>query len=705
MSLRPPEAYTAITDELARLATCEAASKFLSVISRLGLNCMPHPGQLAAASSASIPPGADERRNIGIWQPVVQNGITGYVRMSSAEDTLWSRTDKIPPKNKLKRRIVFLGESAARGYFYDPHTNCATVLEGILQTVDGGWEVIDLARTGMLQGQLLHVLRASTAFQPDAVVLFAGNNWMPFQDLSWIEIAELANKIESAGSWLPVRPYLEAKVRGRTRSLLKHLNDVSVHLGIPVVIVVPEFNLKDWRTHGLDLPFLGADTRRWLEVRICLEEAAAKHDRGRTAELAAEMTAIDGASTPRALQILGQHALEAGNRIEARRFLEQARDTEMIYPRQNTPRCFSAIQEELRNAGQRYRFTIVDLPLRFEEHLDDLPDRRLFLDYCHLTFEGIRLAMGCVAESLLQHSGKPQARLAELCACGSSPATQALGMASLLAAWMNSSYGQDSELVHYHCSEALRLDAQLADQIYNMLDSLTRRQPFVFCASFRRFAAAKPDAARYYMNPFLPNGKAANDKPSQLSLVRTCIELLEPTRPSLGAEYSQLQAAQRGLRPGRTINLLQPYYHSGCHGSSILPDGAFYKAREIRSSFVLFCEEPSDIELKICYRVPKRKSNGVKFCLQFNGTCVCSLDIEHSWVTRQIVILAGQVRIGCNDLDITWPISDQPWGLNFQDRVRELRQHGETYPNSFYPIFGEIGSLTVRVAGGRVPAA
>src|SRR5262249_55842849 len=48
----------------------------------------------------------------------------------------------------------------------------------------------------------------------------------------------------------------------------------------------------------------------------------------------------------------------------------------------------------------------VDLREVFREHTGEvLPGRRLFLDYCHLTSEGIRVAMAAVAAEVLNLSG------------------------------------------------------------------------------------------------------------------------------------------------------------------------------------------------------------------------------------------------------------------------------------------------------------
>ena len=51
---------------------------------------------------------------------------------------------------------------------------------------------------------------------------------------------------------------------------------------------------------------------------------------------------------------------------------------------------------------RKYDYQIVDLPVLFKQYLNgELPGRRLFLDYCHLTTEGIQVAMGAAASCVL----------------------------------------------------------------------------------------------------------------------------------------------------------------------------------------------------------------------------------------------------------------------------------------------------------------
>src|SRR5204862_313740 len=77
--------------------------------------------------------------------------------------------------------LFLLGESVARGFFYDPIFNPAIALRAMFATAAPGRpiEVVDLARTDQLLAPLQRLVEAAVALEPDVMVVFAGNNWHP----------------------------------------------------------------------------------------------------------------------------------------------------------------------------------------------------------------------------------------------------------------------------------------------------------------------------------------------------------------------------------------------------------------------------------------------------------------------------------------------------------------------------------------------
>ena len=92
----------------------------------------------------------NEPEDIGIWQPTRKNGKWVFLRQNQLDpEGLWSgRLPELSPDKEAGcKRICFLGESAAAGYFYAPHMTPAKALERKLSSNSSidEFEIIDLA--------------------------------------------------------------------------------------------------------------------------------------------------------------------------------------------------------------------------------------------------------------------------------------------------------------------------------------------------------------------------------------------------------------------------------------------------------------------------------------------------------------------------------------------------------------------------------
>src|SRR5207248_2300016 len=117
---------------------------------------------------------ATEPQPIGPWRPQATAAGLAYVRRAgrpAVEAKYWAAADHIPPHGD-RRRIVLVGESVARGYLFDPELCFADVLRALTDD-----EVVDLACTNLTAEALQNVLATLSALDPDAVIVFAGNNW------------------------------------------------------------------------------------------------------------------------------------------------------------------------------------------------------------------------------------------------------------------------------------------------------------------------------------------------------------------------------------------------------------------------------------------------------------------------------------------------------------------------------------------------
>ena len=147
----------------------EEGRRRVELMQRLGLlteaDAPPEPAQA---------PGA-----IGIWEPRMEGDRIWFERSEarSGEWSLWADVPRLEPRGE-RPRVVLLGESVARGYFYDPSYTPARVLEELLAAHGvPGVEVIDLAKNDLGAQDLQALLLSALALQPDAFVIFSGNNW------------------------------------------------------------------------------------------------------------------------------------------------------------------------------------------------------------------------------------------------------------------------------------------------------------------------------------------------------------------------------------------------------------------------------------------------------------------------------------------------------------------------------------------------
>jgi hypothetical protein len=187
-----------------------------------------------------------------------------------------------------------------------------------------------------------------------------------------------------------------------------------------------------------------------MTARGLARAALADGELERAAAIAAGMIALDRGTSSVSRELLGEASARLARPDEARRALEAARDAVCGLMIGHSPRCPTAVQDELRQAAARHGFALVDLPRLFAQHLAGaLPGRRIFLDYCHLTVEGMQIAMRAVAQCVAPLVAGTES------ASDLPVAPEDEGMAHFLAAIHNRHYGQDSALLRYHCRRAI----------------------------------------------------------------------------------------------------------------------------------------------------------------------------------------------------------------------------------------------------------
>lgn len=707
--IRPPERLKAVAGRLAALLQTDEGSRFLKLVTQLA---EPGPDTSPAGSAvAAAPPATDEEAapaRVGIWRSKTIDGEQVFVREQTGEPWhLWAHVPRIPSKRN-RRRVVLVGESVARGYLYDPHFNPASALRDILRAVCGpdAIEVVDLARTDLGLAQLQRLIQESLALAPDVLLVFAGNNWFSELNFNAEEASEVAAILRAGGSWAGVRDYVESCLRSRVELFLETLGGAAESWGVPVVFLLPEFNLADWRTET-DAPFLldSDTTALWCRMR---EEAGRRLAEGNWEEaetLGRKLIELDGCTTPAGPNVLAEVRLRQGKADEAGKFLETARDVSVCWPFAKSPRCFSAVQQTVRGKAAFHGIRLVDLPRGFAEHLGgDLPGRRLFLDYCHLSVEGIRVAMSLAAEALLPLLRYPARPWTELGRADLGVSPKVAGEAHFLAAVHNANWGQRREIIHHHCREAVRLYPEVTRMMKLFLDFNTRRAPSCLCRSF--------DELCYLQNPAAINllfNDSAEKKFLNTALMTELADALEGAGVQGRSFVEALLRKEHAVGP-RGVSLLDRAYSTVSFVSTITDTRpGFYKAPTTSSHFRLVCGDTSHaVTFLLSLRV-RGAAAGQVVSVWVNGVRVYELAATESWTTATFSAPATLLHPGLNHIEIRWPIprwSCEEW----KNRVAERFEAGEA--SDVVPIFGEIHSFRVSLAPhgepqptGRIPQA
>ncbi len=363
----------------------------------------------------------EKPRPISIWQPREVGGEVVWVRPepSPLGDHHAARRVLHPRSSGAgrgdDRRICLFGESVAAGYLYAPRLTAASALERWLARIETGGrrhEVIDLARTNETLAGLVATAEASLQLEPDLLVLFTGNNW------NLLETTEVSPYVPSAAdrrrfaaaldqAGLPgVVGLARRSLDERVRAALGRLASLAEEAGVPVVVVMPEVNLADWESRQPPPWLPGDGIARWYAE---LEAARAALDRDDTdgAEAAAwRMNRLDGSTSPVSFRLLAEAWRRRPGREADARDAALAEVDSVHYPLLAflaAPQATTAARALLGNAAQEHGWGSVDLREVFARHTGSpLPGRRLFLDYCHLTSEGMAVAMAATAAAVLR---------------------------------------------------------------------------------------------------------------------------------------------------------------------------------------------------------------------------------------------------------------------------------------------------------------
>lgn len=635
---------------------------------------------------------------VGIWER--KKGTSSFVRCIDKLDewNLWAPTGRIEPKGEA-RRIVLIGESVARGYLYDPQFNAAMALELLLksQMGSGAIEVIDLARTNLglaeENGSICQLILSALLLEPDAVIVFAGNNWTG--QYSWNDLPSVEGALQEEG--IPVLKRLaERRLSERIRDLFTRIAPEYESGKVPLLWMIPEFNLADWRDPVCNAPHMTeGKNRQWL---TCLDAAGAALREGRLHEacdLVRRMSEIDQETNAAAFYILADCSRALGDPEAERVFLQKARDTFIWEGAMDmSPRRYGITRRMILEQAAQYKIPTIDLSETLREYLsEELPGRRMFLDYCHMTVEGLHVAMAAAASWILSELRMKDLPWRELLACEIAPSPSIQGEAAFLAALHNAHWYQSPEIVRYYCDEALRLAPDLSRAMIFFIEVQTDHAPMLLSQSGAKLAELNYPSIQHYLlrNP--------QSQQVDMMLIDAMVCALDGAGVRYSEKLSRLRIQERSVTR-KPVDLMDSYYAASLFHpmerkweNPALPPfckGNYYKAFWRESRFFFCAETQRPVRLDLTCRVPKC-GPAERVVIRVNGNVEGEFPAVPEWANWEIAIPGSALRDGMNEVVIQWPIPEFGGKQELESIIKNIMLN---IAPEFYARFGEIYSLT-----------
>ncbi len=694
MSTRPSEE---LKDTANRLAQLIITGKRNSKQARQLQQSLSASRQKTADDRDSIQPPARQSREkeqpVGIWNATWIDGKKYFIRDAgkARQFAQWARVHQIPPKSQSKR-VVFLGESVARGFLLDPLYTPASVLEQLLNVKPGELqaEVVDLALTNCDIDSLRQLCHSSLALEPDVMVIFAGNNWVDFFKRQGKINEEVLRALTGASSdqerFNGLKQFLHQHYKAMVKDFINALGNLSNTHRLPVVFVIPEFNLLDFSSTWLQQVNIWprGETGKWLYLKEEIQKAWDNEDLEKVITLSREMIDLNQAN-PLGYEWLARCKIREELPREAEEYLRAALDT-AIYRISDVPCCISVIRETILEEAPRHNITVVNLAEEFKQYQEGkLPGRELFLDYCHLTVEGIQVAMAAITRRLLQLLADKEIPLKELKNAAPFPQAEVIARSHFWAAFHNAHRGKQSyDILYHHCLKALDTSENIKNAMFEYAAMATRHTPWTLTKNLEQLV--KNGDTQQLPTLIQPDKHYLMD----IHLVDAVIDALHAKGIDIKDKVSSARKKEHGFI-NRQIDLLESYYYLISYESNFRPYDSYFRAIHAQSDFFLVANTEGDVTLKLTYRIPNTDGTlprKEKVVMEINRSITLEIPANDQWTNISLQVPSHVLKDGINNITLRWPpqVKSAPHPGN--------RQPGKTRTNSIlqmmYPVYGEI---------------
>ncbi|OCQ50866.1 hypothetical protein Ppb6_03964 [Photorhabdus australis subsp. thailandensis] len=645
---------------------------------------------------------------IGTWHPAKIDGEITFVRREQSDSIFWESSRQQLTVNKAKnvKRVCLVGESVALGMLFSPHTTPAKTLSHLLnQHTDIEWEVIDLAKSCMNAGGLLETCQASLQLQPDYVVILAGNNW--FSDVLFEHNPPLerrrnyANVLANSGHNGIAVEYKE-KLEKNAEILINRIDVISKESGTEFIFALPAANYADWE-RKTPLHWLGnGKTAEWYELYRRASQAIISGQYIKALELGLIMIGIDGGTAATSNRIVANSLIALNRAEEAKPYLDAECSYALMYDLVTSfPNTPSFVKECI--LQQSVGVKIINLEYYFFKYLGtSLLDDSLFVDYCHMTPEGFKVAMSSVAEWLINH-GKDK----------SDVNWEVMARENI-----------DLNVSSYDLAVSYFYTALYNSHINRPIDEAAERGRVVkLFDKAVQYSAEILDVMELYI-------KARScEKGAGFSLSRAGQKLLELVNSPLdfpvaqtspGADAQTIDAICEILNKyGRHGHVLKEYYQksyidqlkygvdltepqyieraSAVIRVSVDPEVntrrsvPYFKSWWPTSSFTLITTGNRDLNMAVTSRVKKYIEKS-KVRILINGELLEEMEPSSEWSHRQLIVPGSLTKPGFNTVTLEWPKLAQD---EEEEMLNISSRYNKGLKTEIFPVFGELFSLKV----------
>ncbi len=688
--------------------------------------------QVRDPAPSSLPPGQrgnGQPRPIGPWLPESDGEELVFVREPfKAEDDVWwapiSLRSLLQPKSDNDRqvRVCLVGESAAAGMFYTPHFSPAIALDRHLtgQLGEGNAEVIDLTRSALNAEELVDVAAAALQLKPDYLVLFAGNNW--FAGKGWRWEGPVEDKVEYSLSVTRdgvagiIRTFQE-RVRRSARQTIQSIVAEADGSGTKLIFLVPAVNPL-WERQE-PLVWLGdGRSKDWFQQFAIAVDALDAGEFDKALSAGQRLLELDGGICPTSHRIVGKALLGLERHEEAAREFAAELDHANCFDQlcQTVPGTPLHLREAILAEAEKLGLSCVDMSSLFADHTGSpvLWDE-MFVDYCHLSPAGMKVAMAPVAAQIVQEQTEAQDQRVtwkELAASDSFETVTPYvdGVARFYSTVYTShvmSVVSNLDDNAYLVSRFQAAADASADILTSMTEYLKSRNGVL--SSYPMLSASAQRIIGLSNSPFLDYAIVRSTAGVDAATVAAIAEVLD-RMGSAGQETltDYQESYKRRLR--NSVDLTEPIYLER-RGTAVAPLLKFDTEKETRralpffrafwpkSAFTLVTDGEQELQLTITCRLPRiqRERTGQVRVL-VNGRPAGELTATHQWSQHTMKIDAVDLQDGFNRLMLDWPpLTDED---DFAIDRAETRFRVSQQPDVF-PIFGEVFSCVVRPANGE----